>query len=229
MALSGSSAVVRPFISVIIPSFNRARLIGRALNSLLAQTFTDAEFIVIDDGSKDSTREVVAEYLALDPRISYVHTPNLGLPGARNLGITHSKGAYITFLDSDDEYLRGHLEARALMLREHPEIELLHGGVEIIGDPFVADKLHPATRIHIRDCVVGGTFFIKRLLLDRLGGFRLIAYGDDSDFFERAEQSGAVIRKIETPTYRYYRTENDSLCAIVEREGLEGIAKFRAQ
>jgi len=223
----GGGRSEQPMFSVIMPAFNRAHLIARAIESATAQRFGDFELLIIDDGSRDNTFEVVRPFILADPRIRYHFATNRGLPMARNLGLINSTGKYITFLDSDDEYLVEHLEARAEVLQKNPEIDLLHGGIEIIGDPFVADKHNPAKQIHLRDCVVGGTFCIKRSLAEALGGFRDVDYGDDSDFFQRALDSGAMIEKIDAPTYRYYRTESDSLCAIVEREGIEGIMKFR--
>ncbi len=82
-------------------------------------------------------------------------------------------------------------------------------------------------QIPISECVVGGTFVIRCDLAERLQGFHDIAYGDDADFFARAEKAGATIHKIDIPTYRYNRSESDSLTAIAGREGIEGIAKFR--
>ena len=146
---------------------------------------------------------------------------------ARNLALPMSRGQYITFLDSDDAYLSEHLAVRAEYLLGHPEVELLHGGVEVIGSEMVADKHDPSKQIPISECVVGGTFVIRRDLVEDLKGFHDVAYGDDSDFFERAQASNAVIHKINVPTYQYNRLEPDSLTAIAGRDGIEGIAKFR--
>ena len=119
------------------------------------------------------------------------------------------------------------MQIRAEYLAQHPDVELLHGGVEVIGSDTVADKHDPSRQIPISDCVVGGTFVIRRDLAERLHGFRDVLYGDDNDFFERAQAAGAIIHKIDDPTYRYNRLEEDSLCAIVEREGVDGIRAFR--
>lgn len=213
------------FFSVILPTFNRAHLIKRALDSVLLQTFEDWELLIIDDGSSDNTREVVQDYL-LDPRISYSYEVNSGPAMARNRGIASARGEYITFIDSDDEYLPEHLQTRYELLKSS-DIDLLHGGLEIIGDPYVADRFDNTKRIHIAECCAGGTFFIKRELADALDGFRDVLYGDDADFADRAREQGATIVKIDTPTYRYYRDQTDSLCAIAEREGEAGILAYR--
>ena len=215
-----------PFITVVMATFNRGRLISRAINSLLAQTFEQWELIIIDDGSKDNTAEIITPFLGYT-NILYRYFTNGGVAVARDRGCALARGRYITFLDSDDEYLPDHLETRATILSAKPATELLHGGVEVIGDPSVADKNDPTKQILISDCVVGGTFFVRRDLWKRLNGFGSAPYGDDSDFFERAAAKGATIIKTDTPTYRYYRNEVDSICNIVSREGLIGIEEYR--
>jgi glycosyltransferase involved in cell wall biosynthesis len=93
-----------PRISVIIPTYNRAPLIYRALDSVLRQTFSDFEIIVVDDCSQDETSYLVKKHD--DPRIRLIcHEKNLGAAAARNTGIEEAKGSYIAFLDSDDEWL----------------------------------------------------------------------------------------------------------------------------
>jgi glycosyltransferase involved in cell wall biosynthesis len=99
-----------PRITVIIPTYNRAGLLGRAVRSVLAQTYADFELIIADDASTDETENVVRSFG--DPRIVFVRREeNGGNAVARNLGLRHARGAYITFLDSDDEFLPGFLEA----------------------------------------------------------------------------------------------------------------------
>lgn len=93
----------QPFFSVIIPTFNRASLLQKAINSVLSQQFDDWELIVVDDGSTDNTAAVVRAID--DPRVRYVYQTNAERCAARNNGIAHALGRYICFLDSDDYYL----------------------------------------------------------------------------------------------------------------------------
>ena len=93
--------------SIIIPTYNRAAFLSKAIESVLAQTYTDWELIVVDDGSVDSTKDVVAQYL--DSRIRYIYQDNAERCAARNNGIAHTNGEYVCFLDSDDIYTEGHL------------------------------------------------------------------------------------------------------------------------
>jgi glycosyltransferase involved in cell wall biosynthesis len=148
-----------PFFSVIICTYNRASLLPRALDSLLAQTEGDWEAIVVDDGSTDDTFEVVQRYAASDARITCVQRDRRGgVAAARNAGITRSTGLFVTFLDSDDAYAEDHLETRKLMLLDRPSTQLLLGGITIIGDPYVVDRFDPTKRVHLDECVVGGTW-----------------------------------------------------------------------
>jgi glycosyltransferase involved in cell wall biosynthesis len=93
-----------PLISVITPTYNRADLLQRCIESVLAQTYTNWEYIVIDDGSTDSTSTMIQKYLH-DARIRYIQKINTGAADTRNIGVSHANGDLITFLDSDDEAL----------------------------------------------------------------------------------------------------------------------------
>jgi glycosyltransferase involved in cell wall biosynthesis len=107
-----------PLVSIIMPTYNRADTIRRALQSIQAQTIQDWELIVVDDGSTDETISVIT---GLDPRMTIVRQDNQGNAVARNVGLRHSAGSYIAFLDSDDEWLPYHLELCIAFLRAHPE------------------------------------------------------------------------------------------------------------
>jgi glycosyltransferase involved in cell wall biosynthesis len=106
-----------PSVSVVIPAYNGARYLPASIGSVLAQTFTDFELIIVDDGSTDNTRDVVEPYLN-DPRVKYIHQTNRRLPGARNTGIRHSSSALIAFLDCDDAWLPRKLELQCQALQD---------------------------------------------------------------------------------------------------------------
>lgn len=104
-------------VSIIVPTYNRAGLIGRALRSILRQTYTDYEIIVVDDGSADGTKTAVMEIE--DSRIRYVSLhENQGVSHARNVGIQEARYEYIAFLDSDDEWLPDKLDLQMRMMRD---------------------------------------------------------------------------------------------------------------
>lgn len=106
-------------ISVVIPSYNRAHLLPAAVGSATAQDFTDMEILIVDDGSSDDTKAVVADLRAEDPRIRLVeHVKNAGEAAARNTGLREAQGRYIAFLDSDDIWLEGKLKRQYALLQE---------------------------------------------------------------------------------------------------------------
>jgi len=114
-------------ISVIIPTYNRADMLGDALDSLRRQSHTDWEAIVVDDGSTDAIGEVMARYTN-DARIRYIHQANKGLSGARNTGIRAAKGDYVALLDSDDVCLPDRLRNQLAVFQAQPTIGLVAGG-----------------------------------------------------------------------------------------------------
>lgn len=110
------------FLTIVIPTYNRAHLIGNTLQSVLNQESDDFEVIIIDDGSSDHTEEVVQPYLS--ERVRYFRIPNSERGAARNRGTELAKGTYINWFDSDDEMLSNHVAcAKELSLRfDHPEV-----------------------------------------------------------------------------------------------------------
>jgi glycosyltransferase involved in cell wall biosynthesis len=110
-----------PLVSVIIPTFNRASLIDRAVSSVLSQTFHDYECIVVDDASDDGTHRLQL-FTSPPPRLSYIRlAAHCGVSKARNAGVAASSGRWIAFLDSDDEWLPRKLEKQVQWHHEHPE------------------------------------------------------------------------------------------------------------
>jgi len=109
-----------PTVSVIIPTYNRAHLVGRSIQSVLNQTYQDFEIIIVDDGSTDNTENIIKEFQKKDERIEYIkHNKNRGGSAARNTGIKAARGEYIAFLDSDDEWQYKKLEKQITHLNNN--------------------------------------------------------------------------------------------------------------
>lgn len=197
-------------VSIILPTYNRSELIKRAVKSVLKQTYEAWELLIIDDGSNDNTRKICEVFFKNDNRIKYYYQNKSGLPAALNKGIKLSKNKIITFLGSDDEYKKRHLELRIDFLTKHTNADMLHGGVKIIGNPYVKDKNDTTKLIHLNECIIGGTFFGWKYVFVRLGGFKNIPYSEDSEFYERASKI-FNIRKVDFDTYLYYRDTEDSI------------------
>jgi len=112
-----------PKISVVMPTYNMAHLIKRAIGSVLSQTCQDFEIVIINDGSTDDTEEVVKEYMLKDQRIRFLTQPHSGKPAVgTNFGIKNSNGKYIAILDSDDEWLPTKLEEQLKLMEARPEL-----------------------------------------------------------------------------------------------------------
>ena len=109
-------------VSILIPTYNRAHLISRAIESVLAQTHKDYEIVVVDDGSTDNTTQILEVY---KDRIKYIYKPNGGVSSARNLGLKHISGDFLVFLDSDDIIYPDKLQIQSGYLVKHPKIDVV--------------------------------------------------------------------------------------------------------
>jgi len=110
-------------VSVIIPTYNRAHVLREAIDSVLTQRYSDLELLVVDDGSTDHTKEVVSSYAS---KLTYIYQEHKGVSAARNRGIKHAKGDYLSFLDSDDLWLPDKLSLQMKFMRDHPEIHICY-------------------------------------------------------------------------------------------------------
>ena len=124
----------KDYISVVIPMYNAQDTIEKALKSLTNQTYDNIEVIVVNDGSKDNSKEVVEEYMKIDNRVRLISIENAGVSNARNLAIKNSTGEYITFLDADDYLEKDTLEKMLLKLKEE--------NVELVRTTFIQEDIN---------------------------------------------------------------------------------------
>lgn len=182
-------------VSVVIPAYNRAATLGRAIESALGQTLAPREVIVVDDGSADGTAEVAESYSARDPRVRTIRQANGGAGAARNTGIARATGAWIALLDSDDAWASDKLGHAAAVVAATPEIDLVHSNVAFIDPDGSTHSWDRRTQEEMTDpLLLMGTFFmrtsavlVKRTLLDGVGsGFPTDrATGEDFELFWR--------------------------------------------
>jgi glycosyltransferase involved in cell wall biosynthesis len=204
-------------VSIILCSYNRANHLKRCIDSVLNQTFTNWELLIIDDGSEDNTFEVVNPYIMQFSNIRYFKHKNRRLAHSRNVGIVAAAGRYITSIDSDDAYMPNHLESRWNYMQENPDVDLIQGGFYIDGDVWVANYYKPGEVINIKECVVGPTFFGKRNVFTDLKGFDDdTSVFDDTDFWERAELRFNTVKLSQPETYIYTRAETSITKTVVE-------------
>jgi glycosyltransferase involved in cell wall biosynthesis len=198
---------ISPEISIIVCTYNRAHYLNKGIDSVLNQTFTNWELLIVDDGSSDNTFEIVNSYLGKYNNIRYLKHQNKKQCYAKNAGIQASFGRYITLLDSDDSYKPNHLESRLEYMKAHPEIDLIQGGFFSEEEILVADYYQPSKLINLKECVLGPTFFGKRKVFFELEGFKHMTYGEDTDLWERAEKIFKTHTIKEPETYIYTRAE----------------------
>jgi glycosyltransferase involved in cell wall biosynthesis len=129
-----SDTCIRGLVSVVIPVYNTARFLAETVESVLAQTYTIWELILVDDGSTDGSAAIALEYAARYPgRVHYLEHPghsNMGMCTSRNLGIQRSQGEYVALLDSDDVWLPHKLREQVALMEAHPEAGLVFGRYE---------------------------------------------------------------------------------------------------
>jgi glycosyltransferase involved in cell wall biosynthesis len=121
-------------VSVLIPTYNRAYCLARAINSALGQTYPRVEVLVVDDGSTDNTRKLVESAYGRDDRVRYLYQPNAGVSAARNHGLRAARGDYVAFLDSDDVWLPWKLQAQVACLKRLPAAGMIWSDMEAV-DP----------------------------------------------------------------------------------------------
>ncbi len=213
-------------ISVILPVYNRKHLVMRAIRSLQAQTCSAWELLILDDGSSDGLEELLFPLLDANPHWRYCRHSHRGLALTRNFGIHAASGEFLTFLDSDDEYKADHLALRLNYMRTHPEVDFIHGGVELNGPPqshYVADAVNKGRLIHLSECCIGATLFGKSAAFRSSGGFKPLPYSAESEFLPRITAQFHV-EKVNFPTYIYYTGLPDSICTIKgHNEGITNI------
>jgi glycosyltransferase involved in cell wall biosynthesis len=203
-----------PRVSVIIPTFNCARFLDRAIASALEQTYTDYEIIVADDGSTDDTRDIVAR---IGNKTRYFFQPNGGLSSARNLGLSKANGEFIAYLDADDMWYPHKLESQVAFLDAHGECGLVHSDVTVIdeSDQIIHRRFNQETGRTVpnghclmdllRRCHINATTVLERRRnIELIGGFdeRLKSLEDYLHWI-RVAMEGLAVGYINEPLAMY--------------------------
>ena len=161
-------------ISIIIPTYNRAHLLPRAIDSVLRQTYTQWELIISDDGSTDNTEEVLQPYLKME-KIRYLKNKNRGATSARNSGAKIAKGNYLTFLDSDDEAFEEWLASFAEKILEDCDIICCgYNYYDNTGEYLKSnypENMGVLYKNNVGRFTNGGVFILKKALFEKVGGY----------------------------------------------------------
>lgn len=177
-----------PRVSVLIPTYNCGQFISQAIDSVLAQTFTDFEIIVVDDGSTDNTAEVISRY----PQVKYIPREHCGVSTSRNAAIGAATGEFVVFLDADDMWAPTKLEKQVRYLEENPDCMLVFTKAENFYENKEEDRTERQKELYnssLERCVI--TCAIRSSVFEKYGVFRTdYPHGEDTQFMFRLSISG---------------------------------------
>jgi glycosyltransferase involved in cell wall biosynthesis len=182
----------QPLVSIIIPTYNRAHLIGETLDSVLAQTYENWECIIVDDGSRDNTDEVVGEYTQTDSRFKYYHRPEEHLPGgngARNYGFKMSQGEYVNWFDSDDLMVAEKLELNMQIVYNRDANFVIDKFVNFEHKANVNKEKIKVEEIKLRDYIIHKVFWgtcnitVKKNFVEKIFFNETLKTGQEYNFF----------------------------------------------
>jgi glycosyltransferase involved in cell wall biosynthesis len=231
-----------PTVSVVMSVYNGERFLSEAVQSILGQSFSDFEFVIVDDGSTDKSSEILAQYMRRDDRIRVHRHTNKGRAVSLNIGIELSKGRYIARMDADDVALPNRLKEQVDFMELHPEVGLLSGSYERIdakGQPLDTVRLLPRDEeikvaMLVSNAMCHPAAMFRREVAMACGGYRKVFLdADDYDLWLRMSER-IQLANLEQPILRYRvhskqasiaNSRHQMLCVLAARTG----AVFRKQ
>jgi glycosyltransferase involved in cell wall biosynthesis len=216
-----------PLISVVMPAYNASRYLGEAIESILGQTLSDFELIVIDDGSTDETPRILQTFAERDPRVRVIRIQNSGIGSALNTGLAATRGSFIARMDGDDISLPTRFEKQVAYLRAHPECVLVGTRVLQIdpeGDPlFEMDTVEPSHEridqllLEGRWAIVHPAIMIPRAVMETIGGYdNDLVPVEDHDMFLRLGEIGRLANLPEV-LFKYRKHPQNSVRVMADR------------
>ncbi len=214
-----STADRTPRVSIVIPTYNCDRYIGQAIESVLRQTYSSYEIIVIDDGSQDKTQEILQPFAQ---QIQSVYQSNQGVSVARNHGIKLAQGELITFLDADDLFFPDKLAAQVAVFDRQPELGIVHSGwrrVNQQGEALMDVKpwemvpqLDLESWLRWKPLGTMGTLMFRRDWLQQVGGFEAgLTHAEDVDLVLRLALKGCQAQWLPQPTVCYRQHDQNTM------------------
>lgn len=226
-----------PSASVLLPVYNGERYLAEAMESVLAQTFADFEFVIVDDGSTDGSPDILARYAKQDARVRIFRQQNVGRAESLNRAIGHSTGDLLARMDADDISLPERIEKQFRFLSEHPAVGLLAGGVELITTDrrTIQVACPPLTDEGIRSLMAEGNpiyplVMMRRSAVMAAGGYRkALCDADDYDLYIRigehsefAALPDTILRyRIHPDQISLRKPEHQVECALAARAAAE--------
>lgn len=222
-------------VSVIIPAYNAEAVITRIVRQVLLQTYTDLELLIVDDGSKDRTAEIIDALALEDKRVRVYHQPNGGVSKARNKGIQEAKKKYVTFVDADDEIAPDYL-LHMLSVIEQYECDLVISGYKGIpeNDILLEDKCYDEKNINdllliknlgITFCKVYVVELLRKHSIEFPVGMKL---SEDAVFYYRYLRYVKKVVTVSNQDYRYYQPNGDTKYALSFQDELCGLKAMQS-
>jgi len=232
----GSAAF--PHVSVLLPAHNAARTLPRALESIQAQTFTDWELVLVDDGSTDDTAALLETWTRREPRLHPVRQPHRGLVPALEAGLARARGAFIARMDADDVSRPTRLERQVRFLEAHPDVGVVSCLVEFGGDAIrnqgfarhvawlnsLTTPEAMALNRFVEAPVAHPSVLFRRALLAQHGGYRDGPFPEDYELWLRWIERGVRLAKVPEPLLVW----NDSPARLSRRDPRYGTESFYA-
>ena len=223
---------MEPLISVIIPVYNNEKYLCECLDSIIAQTYHNIQIITVDDGSTDTSGEILDQYADKDNRIEVYHIQNSGVSTARNIGLKHAMGEYITFADSDDTVSLDMYDILLDQFMNKNDIDIVHCGYEKKRLDGTSKMILGSSQKYYFDRTEGMLHFIKgdlftgalwnkiyrRSILENLYFAEEIKINEDILFNFYAFKKARYTVLIDRPLYRYYERNNASTKRIASRK-----------
>jgi glycosyltransferase involved in cell wall biosynthesis len=189
-----------PVVSILTPAYNSSAFIAETIESVLRQTWSDFEMLIVDDGSTDGTIDIVRAVAGRDPRVKSFSSPHGGPATARNIGLQHAGGQFMALLDSDDVWDPRYLSEQLALLYRQPQISIVSANVVSRGGRFDGTPFWPITsgthelQTHepiAQENAVSVFAVFRRQVAERIGGFDSRYTGnEDYDFWLRAMNAG---------------------------------------
>ena len=194
-------AIASPAVSVLMPVYNAGRFLAPALDSILAQTFSDFELIAIDDGSDDGSGGVLAQFAARDPRIRIFNQPNQGIVATLNRALELARAPLVARMDADDVSRPDRFAKQVAFLDHNPHVSVVSGAIDVIdeGDVYVRTEVFPTLPALIegellyRSCVNHPAVMGRTAVFRSVGGYRkIVQYAEDYDLWLRISEAGQI-------------------------------------
>jgi glycosyltransferase involved in cell wall biosynthesis len=198
-----------PYFSIIIPSFNRAHIINRAIQGVLEQTFQDFEILIVDDGSTDNTKAILHQY-SNDLRINYLYQTNAGVCSARNTGAKATKGDYLIFLDTDDTVEKSWLQDFYDLAIQNKD--WLFCSMKIVkpdSSAYLVSALDPYKNGKITGNSIPGSWALKKNIFFNVGLFdENVKFGENVELRFRLDKENLAIGVTDNYNFTYFESIN---------------------